>query len=210
MSDQKRAENAARLIARIEAEAQAECAEIIEQAQTEAAALVAAARADADVKLHRVIGALRTEGAQDVARMRSKAETENRRRRQLEGARFQAQGMAVLQAALDALWRDPVARATWIDNILTEARAPLFVTKWYIGHPAGWAKTEKDRVIAAVRDHTGEPPEVDARPDLTAGLVLRANSAVIDGSAVVLARDTLDLRALLQGEIEQQLKDQTP
>ncbi|MDQ2092192.1 hypothetical protein [Marimonas arenosa] len=202
MSEQSQDENAARLIARIEAEAEAACARILEAARDEAAGLRAVARAQARARLRDEVAALRRDGTLAVAKMHARMCNSKRQVQQARGAKAQERALSRLCAGVDALWQEEAARATWVGQVLDEAMTNLLPGSWRIEHPADWAKTERTAFAEAVEAHTGEVPEMNARPGMRSGLVVRADTARIDATGPALCRDSVRLRALMQSELE--------
>ena len=202
MSEQSQSENAGRLVGRIEAEAEAECSRILQAARDEAVEIVAGARAQALSRLRAEVADLRRRGMQEVSKMRSRIETERRQLRQRMAAQAQDRGLSRLCAALDALWQDGEARATWAAQALAEARAHLLPGDWRIEHPGGWAEAEKADFAAAVEAHCGRAPEVAASDAMRSGLVIHADTARIDATGPGLCRESTRLRALFQSELD--------
>ncbi|MEZ5716299.1 MAG: hypothetical protein R3D85_14770 [Paracoccaceae bacterium] len=205
MSETAQAEHAGRLIARIEAEAQAECDRILAAARDEAARLRATAGARARAHLKAEVAALRRDGTQAVARMYSRFCNAKRQMNQAEGARAQERALGRLCGGVDALWADEAARAQWCAQVLEEARAHLLPGAWRVAFPKGWAKPEQAQFAAAIEAHCGTAPEMTEAADMRSGLVVRADTARIDATGPALCRPSVRLRAQLQNELEQMM-----
>lgn len=207
MSDKSQEESANRLIARIEAEAEAACVRLLEAARDEAAGLRQAARAQARARVLDEVASLRRDGSQAMAKMHARMCNAKRQVQQAQGAKAQERVLGLLCKGVDALWQDKTARAAWTARVLDEARAHLLPGAWSVEHPKGWAAGEKAAFSEAVKAHTGVAPQMAVLAEAGSGLVVRADTARIDATGPALCRDSVRLRALLQSELEAMMND---
>jgi vacuolar-type H+-ATPase subunit H len=206
MADGRDLERARDLIERIDAEAEREAARLIAEAREKAREIIRGARAQARTKLQREVAELRRAGKQELARMGAKIDTE---RRQVQQARYAAakdEGLALLDDALSELWATPGARGVWCAKVLDEAKARLMPGLWTVVHPPGWPEPERESFIAALAAHTGTEAHGEEDPALFAGLIIRADTACMDGSLEALTRDRARLGALFLREMSARLE----
>ncbi|MGK7296335.1 MAG: V-type ATP synthase subunit E family protein [Candidatus Wenzhouxiangella sp. M2_3B_020] len=102
------------------------------------------------------------------------------RQRQLALQRERAErGLEALREALTELWRQPAARAAWLERALADARAVLPGDEWRVRHPDGWAPDDDAERVAS-----------DVAPG--ADIEWHADSAVREGFAVESTRARVD------------------
>ena len=174
---------------------------VIENAKREARTVVAQARSAARRQMHEAIQELRREGERRLARARAQTEADERARAQARAAEAVHAAWPLLREALAARWFDGASRQAWAKAVAAQAAARLRPGAWVIEHPAGWsAKEQKDFAgVLAARDGTVVAFKADK--DMTAGLRIRADQALLDATPHGLLADKTTITALLLAEI---------
>jgi len=207
MDDVNSPDRAEALIARIEAETEAELARIRAGAEAEAAAEVQAAHARARARMHDEIAALRRARAEalrfEVARL-------DTARRQLRGTEARAEieaGLPALEAALAALWEAAETRMIWARAALRLATSRLTPGAWRITHPGHLTPDEIATLAAEVQEATGTTPAFETDNTLGAGLRIASETAWLDASLAALIADREATGAALLAEISREKKE---
>ncbi|WP_137893152.1 hypothetical protein [Ramlibacter sp. 2FC] len=181
------------LLALVEDHRRQLCERLLAQAQDQAQAIVAQGRAEARQHLHRAVQQERARAHGELAAARAHWQTLRRRHQQAQQAALLAAAWESLGAALRRRWRDPAARRAWIAKLLREALATLPGGTWEIRHPPDLPEDELQRM----REGLPLPPQCLADAELTAGLCIRSDHVVLDGSLEGLASE----RTRLQGQL---------
>ncbi len=186
-----------RLVRRYEA---TEIEKILDRAYETARERVRAARRDVRLRVHEAIGELR--GEVDAAITRVRAVDEARlRRRELGKARLVLDaGRELLARSLQARWQEPASRQAWVSSLLEQASAVLPPGTWEVEHADGWPQEEREAFSARAREVAGEPPRLNAREDIAAGLGIAVGGASLDGTLEGLMGRGAELEARLLAE----------
>ncbi len=188
----------------IEQQLAQETAAVGAAAEREARDVIAQARATARRRLHDAIAELRREGERRLARARAQVETSERAQAQRQAARAVTEALPLLIDALSERWRDPKSRRLWIDSVARLCGARLWRGAWTVAHPPDWAVTEQRDFVAALGD--GVEATFQADKDLTAGLKVSADQAVLDATPRGLLADLRAISGLMLDEIGHEAK----
>ena len=179
-----------------------EAAAVIATAERDAKTLLAEARRLARARLHETIDGLRHERMRRLAQASAQLETEVRMQDQQRAKQALAEVTPMLREELNARWRDRNKRKLWTDAIAHFCRARLRAGVWLVEHPADWDGAEQ----RAFADVLGSEPvaTIDYRPDhdLTAGLRIKSDGAVLDATPQGLLADDRNVAALLLDAID--------
>lgn len=178
---------------------QSECDSVLAEAQAEAASIISAAHQTARTRMHAAIVELRREGAQRLARAQAQMDTEARLHAQRHAATAIADAMPLLREALIACWQDAQSRRRWTEAAAELCTARLHPGAWRISHPTDWPADEQQAFAAALH-HAEITFETDS--DLTAGLTIESDAAVLDATPAGLLADEAAIAAQLLCEIE--------
>lgn len=186
------------LVREIEQQLADENGAIAEGAQRDAQSTLAQARASARGQVREAIEKLRQEGARRMTRAKAQLDTESRRRAQQQAAQAVRDALPLLRKALDQRWREHESRQQWTAAIarLCNDRLPSGI--WRVEYPPDWSPAEQKQFIAAVGD--GAQMTFQAG-DMTAGLRISADLAVLDATPQGLLADATTIAALLLDEI---------
>jgi hypothetical protein len=106
-----------------------------------------------------------------------------------------------LRDALAARWHDSAARKLWTDSVAELCARRLRRGDWTVEHPADWTAQEQTGFAAAFADSGNIKLTFAAAPDLTAGLRIKADQAVLDASVAGLTHDGRAIAAMLLDEL---------
>ena len=192
------------LVREIEQQLVQETAALRAAAERDARDVIAQARATARGRLHDAIAELRREGGRRLARAKAQIETEERAQAQRQAARAVSEGLPLLIDALSERWRDAKCRRLWIDSVAKLCDAHLRRGAWTVAYPADWAAEEQHDFAASL----GGDVKVDfeADKDLTAGLKVAADQAVLDATPRGLLADLRTIAGLMLDEIDNEGK----
>jgi len=187
----------------IERQLKDETEAVMATAEREAGSTLAQARAAARRRMHEAIEELRREGARRLVRARAQQETEARARAQRQAAWAVSEALPLLRAAIAARWNDARERKAWTDGVARLCRQRLRNSAWVVAHPIGWSEQEQQDFRAQL----GTGGKVDdvsfkADKDMSAGLRVAADQAVLDATPHGLLADSRAVAALLLNEIE--------
>lgn len=185
----------------IERQLQDERAALIAAAQSDARAAVAQARSTARKRLHEAIGELRREGERRLTRAKAELETAARAKQQQQASHALEAAWPLLRDALTARWRDNAARKLWTDSTAALCASRLRRGEWTVEHPADWTAQEQSGFTAACGDTAGIELTFSAAADLSAGLRVKADQAVLDTTVVGLTHDNRAIAAMLLDEL---------
>jgi vacuolar-type H+-ATPase subunit H len=203
-------ESAKTLLKLVENYRSQECREAIDKARAEAAEVLRRAWRRERDHLHASVEAERSRARTLIQSARAERATRER----TSGDRLNADLLALawprLRAMLEARWRDPVGRETWVARALEQALAALPAGPWTVRHASDWAAPEAAGPCVAVAaklaaslpaaSSAGEAPALRflADPALAAGLIVDGGGAVLDASldGLLADRQQLDARLL--------------
>jgi hypothetical protein len=160
------------------------------------------ARRKARRQLQRAVGEMRATDAQRMLQARAELETRSRREASQRALALLSTAAPLLPGVLLERWRDPGARARWIDAQLAVAVVRLGTRPWQVRHPA----TLGEAGVAALHAALAAVGVHDARlsPDagLAAGLVIEADGASLDSSPRALLADRPAVEAALLAQFD--------
>ena len=149
------------------------CAAIHGEASARAQALLRAAHASARATMRTTFAQERGRMMERIDAARAMLATKRRLAEQRRATALLAAGWERLPAALARRWRDPAARAQWVERIAAEAQARLPAGAWRIVHAPDWTDAERDALAARLEvTHTGSTQVAD--PNVRAGLKIVA------------------------------------
>jgi hypothetical protein len=173
---------------------------VIAAAERDSQALLAQARFAARAQLHAAIVELRKEGARRRARAEAQRDTLARRRAQRAAALAVEAALPFLRNMLEARWHDAAARRQWTDAVARICATRLRPGARVIEHPRDWSEAERRDFAAALG--AGKDIAFEAADDITAGLRIKSDQAVLDATPMGLLADRRNIAALLLAELE--------
>jgi F0F1-type ATP synthase membrane subunit b/b' len=171
-------------------------------AERGAQAALAQARKTARARLHEVIRQLRREGERRLMQARAQLETQTRTLQQRKAAHAVAEAMPMLREALAARWKDAEARRCWSDSVANLCVARLRPGRWTITHPAGWNANEQKAFAKLLGEKSGIELAFKADKQLSAGLKVASDQAVLDATLAGLLADERTIAGLLLQTID--------
>ena len=187
------------LVHEIERQFRDESNSIAADAQRDARAIMAQARGAARRLVRDAIQQLREEGARRLSRAGAQLDTEMRARAQQQAVRAVRDALPLLHEALIARWRERGGRNQWIEAAARFCVDRLAPGAWDIEHPRDWSELERQQFLEAVGN--GVRARFEATDDITAGLRVSADRALLDVTPSGLLADSTTIAALLLEEI---------
>jgi hypothetical protein len=219
----------AALLALVEDYRARRCAALIEPAREQARTILRAARAEGRRRVHASVAELRSRLAAEVSAAQARLATERRLAEQRRALGVLHEAWSELRDALRRRWRDPAARALWLDSQLERALRALTRDRhrvaalagpardpsrqdgaaaeaWQLEHAADWPAAERDAFLARVEGAGINVASALAREDIDGGLRIRAGANVVDATIDGLLAD----RAAVEGRLLDLLRPQPP
>jgi hypothetical protein len=191
------ADRVQQLLAVVEQARDKRCAELMERAQTEARQVLKHARQKARVRLHHEVLQLREQFRRHLVLDQAGKDARLRQARQRADRELLEQSWQPLRDALIDRWQVSAGRRAWVDAVIDQALARLVGKDWQIEHPSDWPEQERQVVKQRLRGLFGAEPVWVAEPSLPAGIRVRAEDTLVDGSCDGLLRDRNDIEARL-------------
>lgn len=190
------------LMDHISAESARECGAIAAQATAAARTILQEARRQARRNVAAAAAAERAEREARAALERAGVATQLRQQRQRLEAQALAQGWQLLQPELERCWQSPALRVQWAEAALRLAAVRLLGRRWLVRHPLQWSGEEGRAASAAA---AGAELHWQEDAELSCGLRIEADGAVVDASAAGLLRQRDQVQGRLLSVIEQTL-----
>jgi F0F1-type ATP synthase membrane subunit b/b' len=185
----------------IEQQLKDETGALIAAAEREARNAIAQARTAARGRLHDAVVELRRQGGRRLARAKAQVETETRAEEQRQAGRAVADALPLLSDALSERWREPQSRRLWTDAVARLCGARLRRAAWTVAHPTDWPAQEQREFAASLGAGGGLEVAFAVDKNLTAGLKVSADQAVLDATPHGLLADLRTIAGLLLEEI---------
>lgn len=189
------------LLARLEAQRERQCRDVVAQAHTEAQQMLRDARHRGRAQLREAVLAKRARVAERCRRQRLDIEAAARQHDFVCLRIDLDSGLAGLPAALQARWNDPAAQLAWCETLLAEAARLMGRGGWRVEHAPGIDATALATLEARVRALGGEDCTLGEDTTLTAGLRVRRGGTCLDGTPAGLMSDRARLEAALLDEL---------
>lgn len=170
------------LLAHVDEQCRARCAEIAGRADAEAEKVRRTARDRADDLLDEVRSRERRNVDEQVRVERARQRSRIRQRELAERRAMAEQGLKFVRKELVDLWNSgDRARAGWLTRALADARTVLAGDRWQLRHPEGWSR---DDATSGVVERAAPGVEIDwqSDPALTEGFVIGAGKAWVDAT----------------------------
>jgi hypothetical protein len=178
-----------------------ECREAIERASDEAREILRRAWRRERDHLHASVEGERARARSLIQAARAERSTRERSSGDRRNTRLLALAWPLLEARLQANWRDQRRREIWVSQALAAAWETLPVGSWVVRHAPDWEAPERAPPCVALAERLagrGSPaPGFSADPQLTAGLVVESGAARLDASLEGLLQDRAQLEARL-------------
>jgi len=189
------------LLAKVQSYMDEECAAIEAEAQAKARAIIAEAHAAARARVHSAITRIRYESAAEIGKQSARIHTAKRHDLYEQENQFLNTVWPQLDQALQSRWDNPASRRAWLTMVVDAAVARHRSGTWMIEHPADWSPAELEPLMDKIHTVDGVEVSFQGRADVTAGLRILANSAVLDGTLKGLTQDRRTISAMFLAEI---------
>lgn len=170
---------------------------LLSQASERARALLEAANAQARERVREVFAEERARLARELDAARARLQTHRRLSAQRRAVMRLEEAWARLPHRLAARWREPAARAAWVEHVLEGARASLPPGAWRVAHAPDWPDAERDAAASRLAAALGGVPEWVPDPSIRAGLRVSVSGNVVDGTLDGLLADRDEVGARL-------------
>jgi hypothetical protein len=182
------------------------CRELREAAGREADAVRQRARLRARRQMRRAIQDMRAVADQRLQQARAELETEARQLARTRATAALSAAWPQLAAAIEQRWREPAARAAWIDAQIGLARTRLGPKDWTVRHPGARSEGENGALQVELQAALHARGIVGAvlQPDAgsSAGLIIEVGRARLDSTARALLADRSAVEAALLAALE--------
>jgi F0F1-type ATP synthase membrane subunit b/b' len=182
-------------------EVESECREVLEAAKREAEEIVAHAFTSARARGHEAIAAMRQEGRRRLMRAEARRQTREQMLNDTRAAEALRRALPLLEPAILQRWGNKAGRRLWLEAVARHARARLLPGDWAVEHPLDFASEDRDRLLASLKCAGGDNIVFGAAPGVKAGVRVRAEGAVLDGTSDALLADQSALKSLLLAEL---------
>jgi hypothetical protein len=183
----------------VEADRNARCTELRDQANARARSALAQAHAQARAQMRQAFAEERQRTSARLAAAQAELQTRRRLAAQQRSQVLLERAWQALPQALLARWRDPGLRERWVQAALHGARSALPAGTWTVTYGAGWPAAERERLREEIAAHTGQPPRFVQDPAIEAGLCLAADGNRFDATLAGLLADREEIGGRLIG-----------
>jgi vacuolar-type H+-ATPase subunit H len=146
------------------------CRALVAAAESQSREIVRSARTQARTDVHKAIAEERSRLEQALRQTAAQADLEARQRVQQEIQEELVHMWAQIEGVLEARWRDPPQRRSWIEAALTAAGVLLGERPWRIEHGPGWTPAERSELEESARQQRCRSVEWASDPAIRAGL----------------------------------------
>ncbi len=171
--------------------------QILQDTQTQVHDIIRQAFKKARDRLHVSIREEREHGLRELISAEAQLQTQQRQLHQQDDMALLQRVWPMLEQSLGARWRDAGQRGVWVDQIVREALRVLPVAPWHVEHALDWPADEQQTLAASIQQRTGHAPQFIPSEDIVAGLRIRVESAMLDGSLRGLLINRSDIEAQL-------------
>lgn len=182
-------------------EVELECGEVLEAAKREVEEIVAHAFTSARARGHAAIAAMRQEGGRRLTRAEASRQTREQRLNDTRAAEALRRALPLLEPAILQRWGNEAGRRLWLEAVARHARAHLLSGDWMVEHPLDFASEDRDCLLVSLKCAGGDNIVFRAAPGVKAGIRVRADGAVLDGTSDALLADQYTLKSLLLAEL---------
>jgi len=182
-------------------EVESECREVSEVAKREAEEIVAHAFTSARARGHEAIAAMRQEGRRRLTRAEARRQTREQMLNDTRAAEALRRALPLLEPAILHRWENKAGRRLWLEALARHALARLLPGDWVVEHPLDFDSEDRDRLLASLKCASGDNIVFRAAPGVKAGVRVRAEGAVLDGTSDALLADQSALKSLLLAEL---------
>lgn len=178
-----------RLLEIVEAYRKEQCDALINQATEDSRQIIRQAYREARMRLHQDIQNSREHMRSELSSARAKLHTMMMQQRHQADQRFLEQSWNLLAAKLQARWQQPKQRQAWVEKIVLNAIQMVPGKDWLVEHPKDWSGEEQKQLRSQVNDKFTGKLKFNKVTEITAGIRIITDGAVIDGSLQGLMAD---------------------
>jgi len=182
---------------------QQQCGELLDHAHGQSRKIIRQAFRNARLRVHHDIQDSRQNMRQELAATRAKQHTSLMQQKHRLDQEFLNQVWNSLADKLQARWREPQQRQAWVQSIIQTALKVLQGKIWQVTCPSDWPKTEQDDFLKTVNQSGKREISFNSTTDISAGIRITADAALVDGTVVGLMAD----RGRIESEILAQRKN---
>jgi len=170
-------------------------------AQQESRGVIRQAYRVARKNVHEDIQLTRQHIRDTMAAARAKQHTLMMQQRHITASSFLEQCWSLLEQSLQARWQQPEYRREWVAKILSTASAVVPAKDWLVEHPHDWTRQEQQHLADQAKTLPGIQLQFNSMPDLSAGIRICADGAIVDGSLQGLMADRTAIEALILAQL---------
>lgn len=185
-----------RLLEIVEAYRKQQCDALITQAKQDSRRIVRQAYREARMRMRQDIQDSREHMRSELSSARAKLHTMMMQQRHQADLRFLEQSWNLLAAKLQARWQQPKLRQAWVQKIVRNATKMVPGKDWLVEHPKDWTSDEQKQLRNQVNDKFTGKLKFKNVTEITAGIRIVTDGAVIDGSLQGLMADRTGIESI--------------
>ncbi|WP_455200575.1 hypothetical protein [Kaarinaea lacus] len=185
-----------RLLEIVEAYRKQQCDALITQAKQDSQHIVRQAYREARVRMRQDIQDSREHMRNELSSARAKLHTLMMQQRHEADQRFLEQSWNLLAAKLQARWQQPKQRQAWVQKIVLNAGKMVPGKDWLVEHPKDWTSDEQKKLRSQVNNKFTGKLKFKNATDISAGIRIVTDGAVIDGSLQGLMANRIDIESI--------------
>ena len=171
-----------RLLEIIESYQNEACTKLLNETQAEAGDTKRQAFRAARIRVKQDIETSRQSIEQAMKTAKAAVETVEKQRQYVAIHDYLEESWRQLGDLLRQRWETPETRGRWLDGAVSKALHVLPSSVWQIEHPENWSEEERHAVAAKISANSVPAPDFAVNKELTIGIRLLANGAIVDAS----------------------------
>lgn len=171
------------------------CKKILAQTKADIKAIYQNAYCEARQRLHQNIVSSRTEMQAQIAAARARAVTELKMTHNRAVCDMLVKMRAELEQALERRWQSAESRQQWLSRIILQALEILPAGNWILKHPSDLNIKEKEFIQTQIKSQAGIKLKLEEVVNMTAGVSISSQGAVVDGTLQGLLTDRTRIEA---------------
>jgi vacuolar-type H+-ATPase subunit E/Vma4 len=172
-----------------------QCKKILAQTKSDIKAIYRNAYSEARQRLHQNIVSSRTEMQAQIAAARARAVTESKMTHNKAVCDMLVAMRAELEQALERRWKSAESRQQWLSRVILQALEILPAGNWILKHPSDLNSKEKEFIKTKINPQTGIKLKLEKIVNMTAGISISSEGAVVDGTLQGLLTDRTRIEA---------------
>lgn len=171
------------------------CATLMQQAQEQSSHIVRQAYQQARMRFKQDIQESRQQMEASLFAAKAKQHTFMMQQKHQVDREFLDKAWELLKIQLGSRWSNLHSRVLWIQKLANVAQDILSADQWLVEYPEGLPENEKQEIQRVVADTFSRSCQFCENADLSAGIRIKADDAIIDGSISGLLADKVGIES---------------